>query len=266
MGASVDVSGFQGAMNAAAQYVGAGKLTRAAVEGELGKVLQRAVDYTHAPDEEEFAQIKEYGLRRKFNTYAGGAIGSQARRITPRISVGPRTGNIWWIDEGRKGSQTPYLMNGGPRKHWGDRYARFQAENNDRLADLATELQETLPKILAARGMSKQSWWQIGQMLNISIPGVPAWVRQAVDSRRPGFEYGTGTCEDSADRLVFTLANSMPTLIAPQKSRDGLEGANILQRAFDSRDKAIMTGIEKGVFDDLKAALNRFPGISVLMR
>ena len=258
------VDGFLGAMNAAARYIGAGDSTEEALRGELGKVLERAVDYTHsAPSEEEFRQRIEYRLRRKFNTYAAGDVGVDAKETIPRISNCPGTGRAWWVDYSNTGRRAFYLMNDGPRRGWGDRYARYQAEEQDRQADLALELEQYVPKVLASRGLSKQSWYQIGQALGITVPGVPPYVKDALGSDGRAHLNGTGTRTPTADGVVYELVNSMPLLISPRHPQEGLEGENILERAFTSRDKAIMVGIEKGILDDLEKAIKRFPGLAL---
>ena len=258
-----NVSGFMGAMDAAARYIGAGDGSDAALRGELGKVLQRAVDYTHAP-EDDFEQRTRYGLTKRFNSYAAGEISTRAREITPRISYCPGKGEAFWIDAGGKGSNTLYIMNRGPRKNWGNRYQRYLAEEHDRQEDLALELQQYLPKVLKSRGLTKQSWWQIGQALGIEVPGVPAFVKAAIASDGQSHINGTGTRTDDGGSLVYRLTNSMPTLISPRKPGEGLEGEGILSRAFASRETAIMIALEKGVFDDLEKAIKRFPGLALL--
>ena len=259
MGLTLDTSGFMGAMDAAARYIGTGDGTDQALRGELGKVLQRAVDYTHAPGEEDFKQRVEYRLKRKFNNYAAGEVGTAARKEDPRISNCPGTGKAWWVEGGKF-----YLMNDGPRKHWGDRYARYLAEEQDRQADLAMELENYVPKVLGARGLSKQSWVQVGDALGIAVPGIPSYVRAAITSSNRPSPSGTGSRTVSDDGILYTLENSMQTLISPHKAEEGLQGEMILQRAFNSRERAIMVGIEKGIFDDLDKALRRFPGLALL--
>lgn len=262
---TIDTGGFMGAMQAAADYIGSGEGTDAALRGELGKVLQRCVDYTHSPEADDLRRRSEIGVRKKFNTYAAGEIGQAARRETPRISFCPGTGKAWWIDQGGQGSNTKYLMNGGKRRHWGNRFERYQAEEADRLADLAAELQQYLPKIDAARGLTKRSWYEIGQALGIEVPGVPGWVKAAVATDRKNHLNGDGKRTATADSLRYELQNHTPMLINPRRGQEGLMGEGILQRAFNSRESAIMIGLEKGIFDDLEKAAKRFPGL-VLVR
>ena len=168
------------------------------------------------------------------------------------------------MDYSKTGEKKFYVMNRGPRKNWGDRYSRYLAEEQDRQADLALELSQYLPKVMKARGLTKQSWWQIGQALGIEVPGVPSYVRNALATDSQAHVNGTGTRTESEESLVYRIENMMPTLINPRKPEEGLMGMGILQRAFDSREKAIMIGIEKGIFDDLEKAVKRFPGLALL--
>ena len=269
MGLTLDTSGFLGAMDAAARYIGTGDATDAALRGEIGKVLQRAVDYTKAPDESVFQERIQYRLRRTFNTYAAGSVGREARASDPRISNCTGKGNAWWVEGGKY-----YLMSAGPRRWWKDKYARYLAEEQDRQADLAMELAQYVPHALGARGLSKKSWLEIGDALGIDIPGVPSYVRAAVTSSdypypgttskvRPS-PSGTGPRTASADSLVYRLENSMQTLTNPQRAEEGLNGEGILQRALASREAAIMKAIEVGIFSDLEKAVRRFPGLALL--
>lgn len=252
MACTVDTRPFMAFMDAAVRSLGSDKIDDAVLRPELGKVLDTAVRYTDSSTPQEMEELWRYRLNRKFNTYGAGEVGGRAKGVYPRISVTHGGTKKWWVDRNRAGARTFYIMTGGRR--WSNaRWAAYQAEEADRVADLNAELAIYLPKARAAAGLKKKSWAEIGDALGIPVK-LPAYARNSQLSSGATFINGNGTRAATPDNVIYTLTNSMPALVRSQ-------GEGILQRAFDTRATAIEIALRKFVFDDLGAAAKRFPGI-----
>ena len=271
MGLILDPSGFMGAMNTAARYIAAGELTEAAVRPELGQVLMRAIDYTPAADAKaikrraDFRFSEKYALRGKGDLKVSMNDGSRKGEAVAE-NVWMRSGGKFYIMRGpgkwpAQGNEktSRYSPSGA---HWPDRiWQQYQSLIDQTPEELARIKKEWEAQALDSRGLAKASWGQIAQKLE--LPGVweylPAYAREAKGSDGRSYINGTGDRQSTETRLTFTLTNSMPALTS-----GSLDGEGILQRAFDTRETAIMIALEKGVFDDLEKALKPFPGLSLL--
>ena len=271
MGLIIDASGFMGAMNTAARYIAAGELTDAAVRGEVAKVLERAVDYTPSADAKaikrraDFRFSEKYALRGKGDLKVTMNDGS-VKGAAVAENVWMRSGGKFYIMRGPgrwpadgKQKTSRFSPNGA---HWPDRiWQQYQSLIDQTPEELAAIKKEWERKALDSRGLAKASFAQIGQSLGLSEvwEHLPDYARRAKGSDGRDYTNGVGNRESTPARLSYTLSNSMPALVGGE-----LDGAGIFQRAFDTREAAIITAMEKGVFDDLEKALSRFPDLSLL--
>ena len=271
MGLILDPSGFMGAMNTAARYIAAGELTDAAVRPEIAKVIERAIDYTPSADAKaikrraDFRFSEKYALRGKGDlkvTMNDGSVKGEA----VAENVWMRSGGKFYIMRGpgrwpAQGNEktSRFSPNGA---HWPDRiWQQYQSLIDQTPEELAALKKEWEQKALDSRGLAKASFAQIGQSLGLTEvwEHLPNYAQRAKGSDGREYKNGVGEHTSTPARLTYTLSNSMPALVSGE-----LDGAGIFQRAFDTRETAIMVALEKGVFDDLEKALGRFPGLSLL--
>jgi hypothetical protein len=244
MSFTVDTTGFK-AMAIELAAMGAVPF-ESVIRSESAHILERCVQLTPASTNERITN----SVTRKFNNYAGGEYGEQnTRGLYPRISIAANAGHKWWVDNSG-GKRVFYIMNGD--RKWSDaRWAKYQAEEADRLADLKT----MLPKAKAARGLAKNSWVQAADALGLSIDA-PGYARAATPSNGQIYQNGHGQEFKETDSYFVELTNRYPALV-----RSG--GGPILQRAVNGRLRYFEINLEKGLFDNLKARAERYPGVFV---
>jgi len=122
---------------------------------------------------------------------------------------------------------------------------------------ITTIKKEGLTKALKARGLSRQSWWLLGQAMESGSFDAPDFVKAAIAST--GYTY-TGNVElreeGSGKRLVLTFVNSQPTVYATG-------GEHKLQAAISGRVKFFEKNISTHVFERAANAAKKYPGIYV---
>lgn len=268
MSYEVDTRGVERMVRELAVFAGHGENTEAALRSVTGKILTSAIRYTPVSDAADLMERVEYGLTRKFNTYSGGEIGGTAAEMSPRISNCPGAGKTWWIEAStaKPGAKyhprqvsggTLHIMKGGSPRRWSnERWARYQAEEADRNADRVTEIAVQKRNVAASRGLTRRSWVDIADALNIDLPTTAAYIKRAVPSNGKTYLNGTGRVEKSADGIAFYIENFQPILIKQ-------DGAGILQRAIDARFTAFEHELARGVFDDCRAFTARYKDLGI---
>ena len=110
-------------------------------------------------------------------------------------------------------------------------------------------------KKLAARGLAKQSWLKIGEMLGLGVKA-PGYVMSAVPTTGKQYSDEDAQIERKAGGINYHFENSQPTVIE-------LNGERILQRAMDGRTLFFVNNLSRAVFDDLAQAAKKYPGVKV---
>lgn len=109
---------------------------------------------------------------------------------------------------------------------------------------------------LGARGLSKKTWLQIADRLNIILSKVPNYVRKATwGNRNPVL--GDGAAEITGKGVSFILKNISDTVIYTG-------GAAKIAAAVAGRTKFFNENLSRGVFDDVKQIAAKYPGVQVL--
>jgi hypothetical protein len=108
-------------------------------------------------------------------------------------------------------------------------------------------------KKLAARGLLKKVWWQIGNRLQLNVDA-PAYVERA---EAPGGDYP----EDAVGREVtkgasFYIEGTTYRFYDPR-----MFGA--LAKAVNGRTNFFRTNLRNGVFDKAESIARKYPGLTV---
>lgn len=113
-----------------------------------------------------------------------------------------------------------------------------------------------LHRRIAARGLAKQSWLKIGEMLGLAVEA-PAYVKKAVARTRRDYP------QDERVRVLrgngfigYEFENSQPTVNA-------IHGERQLQEAIDGRVRYFLNNVSRDVFDSLAAIAKKYPGIEI---
>lgn len=236
------------------------KLTGASYEAvvkEMARgVLRVAANYTPNAKPDVVEKKAEAVIRRRYNTYAGGAVGKLARETYPRISRTRGGGKEWWIYDSQKMVD---MLKAWRRNN--QMWADYVSERNDRDQDLQVALKEFPAARVRAIGISKQSWLQIADAIGVSPIGCAyeARARAAISAKRGGWPTSTGTETSSGPLYFVELINRMPLLVDGSGKMDG---SAILQRAIKAREKAFEIELQKGVFSSMEAISKRYPGLA----
>jgi hypothetical protein len=254
--AETDLSGLSAMVRDMRRLTGASY--ESVVKETARGVLRLAANYTPTAKPAEEKRKAEAIVKRRYNTYGGGAVGKEAKGVYPRISRTKTGGKAWWITGPGK-----YHEMLGPWR-WPDAmWADYTAEENDRIQDLAVTLKDYPAARVRAIGITKQSWLQIGDALGISPLGCTgeAKARAAISAKRGGWPTSTGTETESGPLYFVELINRMPLLVDGSGKMDG---SAILQRAIRAREKAFEIELQKGVFDSMDAISKRYPGLATV--
>lgn len=136
---------------------------------------------------------------------------------------------------------------------------RFQALDAFRQADIKGRINTLLKAALAARGLARNSWYQIAQKLGITLNSVAGGAQVAVARPSSGASYqpGNGRRIQSPQALYYELTNSYPF------SRFKIGGAQILSWAIQGEMGYFRNNFKRGVFSDLQAIAKKYRGIFV---
>jgi hypothetical protein len=222
---------------------------------QAGKILETAIRYTPMAKMKVARETAQRTVRRRFNTYGAGDVGTAARNNYPRISISQKRGKVWWVDKNEDGLRVFYLMNGS-RKWSDERWGKYLAEENDRINDLAMALETADKRAIGAIGLARQSWVQIADSLGIPLRFTSEGrIRSAIASTGRRYINGRGTETTGQNSFIIELINDHPILV------DKLGGAGILQRAVSTRRRAFDIDMKKGVFNNIELRVKRYPGI-----
>lgn len=140
-----------------------------------------------------------------------------------------------------RGKKQYYLLNHYPNSIW---------------AEMERRLEESLRRKLAARGLSKRAWLELGIKIQQPIEA-PAQVTRAVS---PGGHTGEDSVKATRGQngkgYEITIENDSP-LIRYSGGAQAFFAAVVGRRKYFERNVAL------GVFDDLKKVAARYPGLEV---
>jgi hypothetical protein len=161
-----------------------------------------------------------------------------------------------------RGGKTWHQMN-DPRRRWSaERWGRYQAAEAQAQSEFSARAKgrkTDLKAALAARGLAKQSWLQIGHSLGLatSTLGAPGFAERAVPSNGRRYRNGTSRQENTSEAVTITIRNDNNLITHFTKPT----GESILERAVQMRVTAFRSDMERGVFDDVKTRAARYPGV-----
>ncbi len=243
----------------------AGKDFAPVVRPEGARILEVAIRYTpSAAAKAKGVTAKEEAERRNARFGEG-----------PEISVTKRDGKVWFLEKDdryvnpkrpRTVQRIPHFhrMN-DPRRHWNaERWAAYRNMEMQRqraIAEDTKRIQDERKAVKKARGLSKNSWYQIGQTLRMEMRGIPQYVATAVPSTGKLYQNGKGSEHADGKKFFLLFENQYPALAAPK--RPGMNGHAILQRSINTRLKAFEHNMRNGVYQDMKARAQRHPGVFV---
>ncbi len=112
----------------------------------------------------------------------------------------------------------------------------------------------SLERKLKARGLSKQSWQMLADLLGLVVKA-PAFVRRAVASTGLSYPQNARVRRSrTADKFGIWLSNAQPTVAA-------INGRAALLKAINGRVAYFFTNLRKGTFTDLAKIAARYPGL-----
>lgn len=239
---TIDTSGFDLVIPKLVDATGLPMKTVTLAESK--SVLQTCMDRTKLAAK----KVLRDRMARKFNQYAAGDIGANARGQEPRISIAPKAQHNWWVDRNAQGGRTFYIMNGNRR--WSDeRWAAYQAEEADRRADLKLAIAEAL----ARRGLPKQSWYMLAEIIDIRLKAPEEVINAKVRGVRR-LDLVSAVVSDVRNAFVIEFTNS--SRISYHKG-----GARILSTALQGRVKYFRRNLQKGVFESLEKVHRAYPNL-----
>jgi hypothetical protein len=195
---------------------------------ETGKILSKAIENTDAAD---VGKIRSHSANAKFS-------------LQPITLYTPKHRGVIKAKSADFSGRVRILYNLSYR-YPNELWSAIQAA---RARDVAVRI--------AARGLAKQSWYRIGQMLGVSVDA-PSYVKKAV--ARTGKTYPNDETARSFrenGKIGIEFDNSQPTVNA-------IGGAQALQRAIDGRVQFYLTNLSHGVFMDLQAIAKKYPGVEI---
>lgn len=112
----------------------------------------------------------------------------------------------------------------------------------------------SLERKLKARGLSKQSWQMLADLLGLIVKA-PAYVRRAIASTGQRYPQNAAVRKSrTADKFGIFLSNKQPTVGA-------INGRTALLKAINGRVAYFRTSLRKGVFTDLAKIAARYKGL-----
>jgi len=261
--ATVDTSGFKAFVADLSRM--AGKDFAPVLKAEGARVIETAVRYTPAASAKKKDGTAQEEAERRNRSFGDG----------PEIYVAKRDGKAWWLEKDdryvnpkkpRISEQVPHFhrMNDPTRRWNAQRWSAYRAMEGLRqqaIKDDVKRIQDERDAIKKARGLSKNSWYQIGQTLRLEMRGIPKYVTGAVPSTGKVYQNGKGSEHADGKAFFLLFQNSYPALASPKRPK--MDGHKILQRAITTRIKAFENNLRHGVYNDMKARVQRHPGVFV---
>jgi len=234
--ASLDTSGFDAVL--AKLMSATGQPMREVTLAESRAILQTSLDRTKITPKQEIPKQVD----RRFNTFSQGVSGRAAARLYPRISIAQKTLNVWWIEPGPKF----YIMNGD--RYWSDqRWAAYRSQMSDRESLLPVATKEAF----ARRGLPKQSWFFLADLLGYALKASKEVEGSTVRGRQLR-EVVQSTLTENATE--FTLHGTNYSIATMRR-----DGARIFEGALRGRVKYFKKNLEKGVFSTLEKIHRAYP-------
>ncbi len=234
--ATLDTSGFDTVLDKLMHATG--QPMREVTLAESRAILQTSLDRTKLTPKPQVA----IQVDRRFNTFSQGQTGRSAKKLYPRLSISPKTTNIWWVEQGPKF----YIMN-GPRRWSDQRWSDYSAE----LADRAALLPIATKEAYARRGLPKQSWFFLADLLGYALKASKE-VEGATVKGRQLREVVQATLAENATE--FTIHGTNYSIATMRRS-----GARILEGAIRGRVKYFRRNLQHGVFESLEKIHRAYP-------
>jgi len=235
-----------------------------ALVSQIGAVLKACIRLTRAADRAKIIERMSKGGSSV--TFADGTVierwGKRAGRQATMffdLSTWDGKGNA---PSSLSGGKSWHQMD-APDRRWSDarwgRYHAYEAQAQSEFSARAKGRKNDLKAALAARGLAKQSWLQIGQSLGLATAtlGAPGFAERAVPSNGRRYRNGTSRREETTTALVIEIRNDNPLITHFTQPT----GYRILEIAVQSRVKAFHADLERGVFNDVKTRAARYPGV-----
>lgn len=131
---------------------------------------------------------------------------------------------------------------------------RFTALDSLRQSNIKGVLKQRLMAALGARGLAKNSWYQIAQKLGITVK-CPPQAQRARPSSGASYSPGSGARFEGVRGLYYEITNSYPF----RKFR--IPGASILSSAIQGEMGYFKNNLKHGVFADLAQIAKKYKGI-----
>lgn len=253
-----------------------GKAYKDVLKDQSKVLLEKCVEYTPA------ASVKRIRKHIKGKN-SRGEVGGVA------VSVNVKQGaakNIWMLDESdfgkqnRKNDSPPKMKGGrvalqmkgvdkdGNKRRWSNkRWAKHKAI----LAAIKARRIDA-NKVVAARGLAKQSWVQAGKSIGVNVEA-PAFVVNARPSSgggSPKMAESRELSEGGSYAIEIRNYNRILNGKGFDKMKQGraelkvkFNGNRILERAMKARYTAFKHDLKNGVFDILEDRIKRYPGIFI---
>jgi len=239
-----------------------------ALVSQIGAVLKACIRLTRAADRAKIIERMSKGG--SYVQFADGTVISHWKKAHYEDASGDSVYPVMfletsnWNGKGKvpnsRGGRTWHDMS---HRHWSnERWGRFQAYEAQAQSEFSARAKgrkNDLKAALAARGLAKQSWLQIGQSLGLATAtlGAPGFAERAVPSNGRRYRNGTSRREETTTALVIEIRNDNPLITHFTQPT----GYRILEIAVQSRVKAFHADLERGVFDDVKRRAQRYPGV-----
>ena len=233
------------------------------IRAEAGSILKACAGATKVaqvakvPGRARSRLIHSLGLNRGPVVIASGARIAASAGSIAAISTGPRSRGKYRYAYG------PGNPVGLPRPiHWknGD-----WTDIEEAKADYTRSVGQAVARALHAIGLSRQSWIQIADSIDIRLENVPGGrisaaalskARAAIASDGQTHLNGRSREAETAEAYFVDLINGYPN-----NQRLGMPA--ILYKAIRNRQSHFETLLKKGVFDSMTAVAQQFPGFYV---
>ena len=241
MTSTIDTSGFDAAIDALMKATGLPM--REVTRAESRAVLQMSLDRTKLTAARDIRD----GVIKKHNRFAGGRSGAGADGNFPKISIAPKRGRVWWVENGPKF----YVMDGaGADRRWSNaRWSEYQTLESERRASLKSMTVE----LLARRGLPKQSWYFLGLGEGHSLKAAGVVTSAAVNKQALKRVASSSVKETDREYTVIFTNRSIATIRK--------DGSRVLASALQGRIKFFKKNLSLGVFQSLEKVERAYPGL-----
>ena len=239
----IDTRGFKEVCDELAKI--SGKTFSQVVKVQAGLILKRMVKVTPAAD---VAKIRKRS--RQIANLERGYI--KNKDGTEVILSGSRNPTVKFFKEASgTGGKKSFAVN-DPKRRWSDaRWARWKSTESRLMAALAG----TEKKIMKARGLAKQAWFNIAKDLGVEdIVKAPAYAKRAKARTKKVYENSYGKETVQPELYFVTLTQRYKYLLMTKF-------VNELQYSVTSRLTAFKKELGRGLFEDVKRRASRYPGL-----